>query len=78
MGCGELSKSDDRLRLALVPHLEVTLRQRRHQPAVAIRHGDEHPHDVAAAPEHWRLLLGCIRDGEHSHGEADTGDPLRH
>ena len=54
-GLRRVVEQDDRLRLALVAHLEVVLRQRRHEPPLAVGHGDEHPHDVAAASEH-RLL----------------------
>ena len=73
-GLRRVVEEHDRLRLALVPHLEVALRQRRHEPAVAVGDGGEHPHGVAAAAEHWRrllllrlLLLGTsLRDAEQT------------
>ena len=46
----------DRLRLAVVAHLEVVTRQRGDEPPVAVGDGDEDPNQVALAAKGWRLL----------------------
>ncbi len=55
IGLGRVVELGDRLRLALVAHLEVVLCQGGDEPAVSIRHGDEDTDGVAPAAKD-RLL----------------------
>ena len=69
---GRVVELGDRLRLALVAHLEVVLRQRRDEPAVSIGHGDEDTDGVAAAAEDRLLEPGRGHGGNDAGGQRHT------
>ena len=65
-------EQSDRLRLALVAHLEFVLCQGRHQPTIAVDHGDEDTDDVAAAAEDGLLEPGRGHGGNDAGGQRHT------
>src|SRR5262249_3977859 len=65
----------DRLRLAVVTHFEIVFGQGRHQPAVAIHHGDEDTDEIGPAAERGLLRRGRAKETyqTYDHGSADEG-----
>ena len=59
IGCGVLSNCGDRLRLALVAHLEVVAAERGDEAAVAIGHGAKTRTASLAAAKHRLLRAGA-------------------
>ena len=78
MGCGRVVEQRDRLRLPFVAHLEVVLRERRDEPAVSIRDGDEDAHGVARAAEDRLLPPGRAKHAKDTRGERSVREKPRH
>ena len=68
----------DRLRFAFVAHLEVVTAERRDEPAVSIRHGDEDTDRVARAAEDGLLASRRAEHTKGTGGERSAGEEPRH